>query len=278
MRKRRLSPVPCGLVLLMTVAGLVSTAHGFTREVALTEIEPAAVLSPDCYLAAFNTCSNWIWVYEDAPGAVWGQVFDPNDCPAGCYNGGSVVEILLYARCEAAPAGIGGVRVDAVDANACPVALLCESGPLELTHCVAGDRWTTIPLGPACHLNGNPFAVSVVWGTARAVKFATDNGIANLYCSQGVREAFPGCYSEFLTCAGWTIPPQNAFVYVTDFNGDTVLDDMCALYGAPYSLAFPYAYGFGYLPNNLMIGVGLDCIGPSRVEDTTWGRVKAMYE
>lgn len=237
-------------------------------------------LATDCTLQDYNLCSSWIWTFNDAQGAVWGHVFDPNDCAGGCLNGGAVSEVLLYGRCNVVPGDIGGLRVDAVDANNCPTALLCETGPLELTHCVAGDRWTTIALDPNdCHLSGNPFAVSIVWGTDGEITFATDNGIANLACSQGVTGTFPGCFSTVPTCGGYTMPAaQKSFIFVTDFNGDTLLDDLCAIYGAPYGLAFPYVSGYGYLANNLVLSVGLDCSSPTAVEPTSWGHVKALYE
>jgi hypothetical protein len=236
-------------------------------------------LSADCDLQDYNLCSSWIWVFNDAQGAQWGAVFDPNDCPGGCINGGSVSEVLLYGRCAVVPGDINGIRIDQVDANNCPTALLCETGSIELTHCVAGDRWTTIPMDVTdCHVNGNPFAVSIVWGTAGEIQFATDNGIANLYCSQGITGTFPGCYSTTPTCPGWTIGAQGTFIFVTDFNGDTILDDLCALYGTPYPLAFPYVFGYGYMPNNLVLAVGLDCSHPTAVEPTSWGHVKALFE
>jgi hypothetical protein len=55
-----------------------------------------------------------------------------------------------------------------------------------------------------------------------------------------------------------------------------VLDDLCELYGGPYPLVFPYS--LDYIPNNLVIGVGLVCSEPSSVEPTSWGRVKALFE
>lgn len=247
----------------------------------LDRLDPGAGvygLSGECNLHGFNICSGWNWIFNDARGAEWGHLFDPNDCPGGCLNGGAVSEVILYSSCSVVPGDIGGVRIDAVDANGCRTALLCDSGPLELTHCVGGDRWTVIPFDPNdCHLNGNPFAVSVVWGTEGEVHFATDNGLANLCCSNGVTGTFPGCFSTVPSCPGWIIPTQATFVFVTDFNGDTFLDDLCKVYGAPYPLSFPYVYGYGYLPNNLMVGVRLDCSDPTSAERTSWGRVKSLY-
>jgi hypothetical protein len=56
------------------------------------------------------------------------------------------------------------------------------------------------------------------------------------------------------------------------------LDDLCAVYGYPYPLAFPYVPYYGYLPNNLMLVAGLDCHTPTAVENTSWGHLKALYE
>lgn len=78
------------------------------------------------------------------------------------------------------------MRLYAVDANGCPTALLADTGPLDLAHCVAGDRWTVVD--------------------------------------------------------------------------------------------FPYVYTYGYLPNRLMIGIGLNCSTPWPAQPATWGRVKALYE
>lgn len=259
-----------------------AAAFPFTREahVLSGETYVGPLGTADCGLQDYNLCSSWIWTFNDAQGAQWGHVFDPNDCAGGCLNGGAVSEVLLYARCAAVPGGIGGVRIDAVDAANCRTALLCASGALELVHCVAGDRWTAIPMPVEdCHLNGNPFAVSVVWGPAGEVQFATDNGVANLFCSQGVTGTFPGCFSTVPTCGGYVVPAlQKSFIYVTDFNGDTLLDDLCEIYGSPYGLAFPYVPGHGYLANNLLLSVSLDCSSPAAVEPTSWGRVRALFE
>jgi hypothetical protein len=65
---------------------------------------------------------------------------------------------------------------------------------------------------------------------------------------------------------------------VTDFNGDTTLDDLCSIYGYPYGVAFPYYYPYGYIPNNVVLQVGLDCTSPTATQNTSWGNVKALYE
>ena len=71
---------------------------------------------------------------------------------------------------------------------------------------------------------------------------------------------------------------QHSYIYVTDVTGDTVPDDLCALYGYPYPLAFPYYAPYGYLPNNLIIALAMDCTVPENASATSWGRVKALYE
>ena len=69
------------------------------------------------------------------------------------------------------------------------------------------------------------------------------------------------------------------YVYVTDMDGDTVLEDLCELYGAPYPLSFPYIAGYGYQPNNLFAIAMVRCSSsPSRVENTSWGHVRALFE
>lgn len=259
--------------VLPAAAGAYTRGLGHFRG----ETSPAQSLWGDCVLQDYNICSSWIWQFEDTPGAVWGAVFDPNDCPGGCWNGGAVTEVILYARCQRVPGEIGGVRVVAVDAGGCPTSLIYESGPLALTHCVRGDRWSTIPIGSA-HLGGNPFAVQIVWGPQGDVRLATDNALANLFCSLDYTGTFPGCFSEYPTCPGWRMPPQASFIFVTDWDGDTVLDDLCSLLGKPSPLSFPYLPGYGLLNNSLIMSVGLDCGPPYGVENTSWGRVRALFE
>jgi len=237
-------------------------------------------MAVDCVLDAYDTCAGWVWVFSAVDGAVWGNVFDPEECPGGCLNGGALSEVWVYSRCASGTGVIGEVRVVRVDAVGCPTALLWSSGSITTTHCVSGDRWTHVATR-LTHL-GNPFAIQLEWagsaGSPNHVQFATDNGIANLFCSMGVYGSFPGCSGSTLTCSGWTIPPQRAFIYIADLNGDTILDDICSLYGAPFPLSFPYFYPYGYLPNNLMLRVGLDCSTPTAVVPTTWGRVKSLFE
>jgi hypothetical protein len=276
MRKALLAAAVVALSLSMT-----SGAFAFTKVAERFDGGASPYgLSGDCTLLDYNLCSSWIWTFNDAQGAIWGHVFDPNDCASACINGGAVSSVVLYSRCNVVPGSVNSIRIDAVDANNCPTALLCETGPLSLTHCVAGDRWTTIALDPNdCHLGGNPFAVSIEFGVAGDITYATDNGIANLFCANGVTGTFPGCFSTVPTCGGYVAPTvQKSFIFVTDFNGDTILDDLCAMYGQPYGLAFPYVSGYGYMVNNLIMAVGLDCSSPTATENSTWGHVKALYE
>jgi len=260
-------------LVLLTVAN----ANAFTKEAA--RVEPGSRpygLSVDCVLSAYNWCSGWIWTFCETPGAVWGVVLDPNNCAGGCANGGAVSEVYLYSRCAAAPGALGGLGVQTVDAANCLVALLYDSGPFTVTHCISGDRWTTVVM-PNVHVFGNPFALTVTWGAdVTNPGLATDNGVGNLYCSQGYT-GFPGCATTGYTCVGWTVPPQITFIYFTDVDGNGTLDDMCALYGAPYGMSFPYVYYYGYMSNNLIMAVGLDCNSPTAVEPTSWGHVKALY-
>jgi len=272
------------LTAAIVVLGLsvAMNASAYTKQAARYDAQGAPYsLSVDCTLAAGNFCAGWIWVFNEAQGGVWGAVLDPNDCAGGCYNGGAVSEITLYSRCATVPGALDGVGVAAVDGVGCRTSLLYDSGPVTVVHCVSGDRWTVFTTPPT-HVFGNPFAVTVTWGPASAgvnnPQLATDNGIANLFCSMGVVGAFPGCATTALTCSGWTMPPQRTFIYVTDFNGDGFLDDICALYATPYPLSFPYFYPYGYLSNNLNLSVGLDCSSPTAVENTSWGHVKALYE
>jgi hypothetical protein len=235
-------------------------------------------LSQDCTLQAYNLCACWLWVFTEAPGAVWGTVYDPNDCDPACGNGGAVSEIFLYSRCDVAPGQHGGVGVSTVDANNCLVDELWNSGPFTTFSCVAGDRITTIDVPiEESHVNGERFAVTVTWGDGTA-QLGTEATIAALFCSFGVIGGFPGCATSTCTCTGWTLPTANTFLWVSDFTGDTIPDDICDLYGYPYALGFPYYPGYGYLYNNLMISVGLDCTSPTAVEPTSWGHVKALYE
>lgn len=256
--------------------------HPFTKTAAVMDAHGAPYgLSTDCTLANSNFCAGWIWVFNSLEGSEWGAVLNSSECPGGCVNGGAVSEIILYSRCTAAPGTIDNLGVTAVDAVDCPSGSpLYASGPVTVTHCVSGDRWTTFQT-PLTHTFGNPFAVTITFGPqsggSNNPAFATDNGISNLYCSQGIIGS-PGCASTAYSCAGWTLPPQRTFIYITDFNGDGILDDLCALYGAPYPLSFPYFYPYGYLPNNLVVSVGLDCSSPTAVENSSWGHVKALYQ
>jgi len=271
------------MVAAIAVLGLAvaMNASAFTREAVRMDAGAAPyALSADCTLDAHNICAGWIWTFNVAGGEVWGAVLDANNCSGGCLNGGAVTEITLYSRCATVPGSFGGLGLTAVDATGCPTGIpYYASGPLTVTHCVSGDRWTVFPVVPSAHTLGRPFAVTLTWGAEmHNPDFATDNGIANLFCSQGVTGLFPGCSGSTLTCSGWTIPPQNSFIYIADINADTVPDDICAIYGSPSPLSFPYLYPYGYLPNNLILSVGFDCSSPTAVENSTWGHVKALYE
>lgn len=275
------------LTAAIAVLGLAvaMNASAYTKQAAKFDAQGAPYgLVTDCTLNSANLCAGWIWVFNDVEGAVWGSVMSPNECPGGCLNGGAVSEIILYARCATTPGRIGGVGISSVDAIGCRTGSLYDSGPADMVHCVVGDRWTVFPLQTPVHLGGNPFAVTVTWGPnptgTSNPQLATDNGIANLYCSQnpGSFGIFPGCAASTSDCTTWTIPAQKTYIYVTDVNGDGILDDFCSIYGAPYPLAFPYLYPYGYLPNNLIISVGLDCSSPTATENTSWGHVKSLYE
>ena len=147
---------------------------------------------------------------------------------------------------------------------------------------MTGDRWTRIPT-PTFGLNGNPFAVTVTWGPQTGgisnPQLASDNTLCNLMCQRNpsVYGVFPGCATSFNDCSRWSLPPQRTYVYVSDINQDGQLDDICALYGAPYPLAFPYYAPYGYLPNNLVISIGLDCGLVSAVSESSRGGVKALF-
>jgi hypothetical protein len=280
---RRMLSVGRLMIMIMALQLVASDASGFTRHAEVSEAGAGPYgLSTDCTLAVYNNCAGWIWLFDDVEGAVWGAVFDPNDCPGGCATGGAVSEIALYSRCASSPGRVNGIGIAAVDAVGCRTALLYDSGPMSIVHCLPGDRWTTIPT-PLVHLGGNPFAVTVTWGPGAPgssnPRLATDDGIANLFCMMLCMPGeLPGCALRGCPCEGWTLPLQNSFIYVSDINGDGELEDICALYGGPYSLGFPYIYPYGYLPNNLMISVVLDCTSPTTVEPASWGRVKALFE
>jgi hypothetical protein len=273
---RRLLCPGLGFLLL----ALPFRADGYTRQQVAADLgsHPSG-LSEDCVLTAYNTCSGWIWIFSDVEGAVWGLVLDPADCPGGCRNGGAASDVYLYSRCASVPGTLGGIGLCSVDARGCPTDLLYESGPLTVTHCVSGDRWTHLEL-PLAHVNGNPFALTVEWGPASGSgesnpQLATDCGLGNLLC----RSFMEYCAGTSSACDSWDLRdyPQVTFIYVTDLDGGGDLEDICALYGAPESLAFPYLYGYGYLPNNLLAVVGLDCSSPTAVEPTSWGHVKALF-
>ena len=267
-------------ILLLSLAA--TGAAAFTREATSFDGDPfPQSLSQDCLLLNYNTCSGWVWLFSDDPGAVWGTVLDPDDCSGGCASGGAVTDIWFWGYCSpAAPAVIGGLAVSLVDAISCPTAMLWHSGPVTVYSCISGDRWTHVHVPYWQHLNGCQFAITIEWGPSdpSLMRFSTDNGMGNLFCWLGYVGTFPGCATTGLNCDLWCCPPppQETFIYVTDFNGDTILDDLCSIYGMPYPLWFPYVGGYGYLPNNLMVVAGLDCHNPTAVENTSWGRVKAL--
>jgi len=243
-------------------------------------------LSSDCLISSGNRCAGWVWVFTAPENDVWGTVLDPNDCAAGCANGGAVTDITLRVYClSAAPPGtINDISISAVDGVGCLTGTpLYSSGPVTVLECTSTDRWQTYTI-PATHVNGNPFAVTVTWGPEVAgsnlPQFSTDNGIANLYCNQnpGVFPVFPGCGNSTADCTSWVLPAQHTYIYATDLTGDTVADDLCTYYGQPYPLSFPYFYPYGYLPNNLMCNVGLDCNSPTATESGSWGHVKSLYQ
>ena len=274
------------LLLAIVVFALVLpvTVSAFTREVRERDSDHLSLtVDQDCLILNYNTCSGWVWIFSDAPGAVWGTVLDPNDCPGGCPSVGAVSDIWFWGLCSpSAPATIGGVGVELVDALGCPMTPLWHSGPLTVYSCIATDRWSHVYVPIAeTHLEGQPFALTVKWGPeSPQMKFASDNGLGNLFCWLGYVETYPGCATTGLTCMGWdwTAPGQASYIYITDFDGDTVLDDLCELYGSPYPLWFPYVAGYGYLPNNLMLIAGVVFGWPSSVKNTSWGHVKALYE
>ena len=273
------------LVLLGIVAMRGSSAAFTHKAVRSDRARAPATLSSDCWLTSGNLCAGWIWVFNDVQGAVWGTVLDPQSC-VGPWPSGGVDEIDLYSRCSSTPAQIGGVGISSVDGVGCRTTLLWQSPPVTVVNCVSGDRWTVIrPAG--ARVGNNPFAVTVTWGpgytgfgTSSNAQLATDNGIANLYCRNNPTLAgvFPGCATSTTSCVGWTIPPQRTYIYVTDLNGDGTLDDVCALYGQPYPLAFPYLYPYGYLPNNLIISVGLPAGISVSTRPTTWGHMKQLFD
>jgi hypothetical protein len=267
-------------VLAMSLA-LAANANAFTKQaVPMGNEGSPSGLSQDCVLQSYNICSCWIWVFTEVPGSLYGAVFDPTDCPGGCQlpsggPGGAVSDIWLYSRCTAS-GDFGVVGVSTIDPTGCPVTELYNTGPFTTTHCVVNDRWTHIDV-PLIHVNGEPFAITIEWGSG-AAQLASDNGIANLICSFGITGTFPGCFNSTCTCSGWSLSPATSFVYTRDFTGDTIPDDICAIYGYPYALAFPYYPGIGYIPNNIVLQVGLDCTNPTATENTSWGHVKALYE
>jgi hypothetical protein len=159
------------LTAAIAVVGLslAMNASAFTREMAHFDASGAPYgLSVDCTISASNICSSWIWVFNEAEGGVWGAVMDPNSCAGGCLNGGAVSEITLYSRCATVPGQINGVGVATVDALGCPTGMLYDSGPVTVTQCVSGDRYTVFSV-PLVHVEGNPFAITITWGPVSEV-------------------------------------------------------------------------------------------------------------
>ena len=273
-RMRSAPAIRAGTVATLAVVLLAPESAGaYHRALAAAADAPAPYgLSADCTLQYYNICSCYLWVYSDQEHAVWGSVFDPEDCPGGCMTGGAVKEIRLFSVCATAPATLDAIRIQTVDAAGCPTALLYDSGgPIDIVHCVIGDHWTTIPV-PLVHVGGRPFVVQVEWGPTGSLQIASDNPWKNYQCYSGSPE---GCLLPGCGCSSWEIPPQRSFIYVTDRDGDGTLDDLCSDYGAPEAIT---SYVYSDVPDNLLISVVLDCQSPTATEAGTWGRVKHLFE
>jgi len=238
-------------------------------------------MAMDCVLQGFDACSGWIWIFNDVQGAVWGSLFDTRECTSGCASDMRVREIYLYSICTATPAHFGGVGITSVDAMGCPTTLLYQSGPATIVNCTARDRWTILTT-PSVPVSG-AFAVTVTWGPQAGgvsnPRFALDEEYADAVCESdpSVFGVFPGCASSGASCETWGPQPQRSYIYVTDLNHDGKLDDVCAIYGLPYTLNLPIPYGYASWANNMILGVGLRCGGPTAVEPSSWGRVKALF-
>jgi hypothetical protein len=238
-------------------------------------------MSVDCVLQEFSACSGWIWLCGDDEGAVWGTVYDVEDCPGSCASGVSVSEIYLYTVCASTPARFGGVGIASVDGVDCLADPLYDSGPLTIVHCTPGDRWNIIET-PPIPVNGR-FAVTVTWGPRvdgiSNPRFAVDAETADFFCSADPSRygVFPGCATSEASCHDWIRHAQSSFLYVTDVDGDTTPDDLCKLYGYPYPVRPYYSYLY-YTTNNILMGVGLECTGSTAVQPSTWGRVKNLFE
>lgn len=260
--------------------GASGPAAGFERVAERLESPAGPLLAGPCQIAEFDVCSCFVWIWTLPRDAVWGTILDPQEMPANCAAG--VIRSVRFAtRCApGAPASLDDVRIQAVDASGCPTATLWSSGPVTVTHCSAADMWTSLAV-PDVAVPGGDFVVALEIGptTPRRVRLVSDSGIANLYCRQGTM-GFPGCDTG-CSCPGWVIPPVSSYIFADDFDGNTVVDDLCAVYGMPYPLAFPYVAGYGYLPNNLLLEVQIDPAATSVEEGaagvTSWGRVKALY-
>jgi len=272
------------IVVLMSAFAATGSAFAFTRTAEKYDGgSKTPLLSTDCVLNSANLCAGWIWALNDVEGAVWGTVLDPAECYSQGLGIQKVTQIALYTLCSATAGRIDNVAISRINAQNCRTDLVYESGPITVVHCVSGDHWTIIqPARP--EVGDWRFAVTVTWGpgyhgtgTTSDVQLATDNGIANLYCeiNPGV-VAFPGCGSTTSSCAGWSLQTERSFVYVSDVNGH--LEDLCARYGVPAPLSFPYLYPYGYLPNNLMVSVGIDVWGATAVQPTSWGHVKSLFQ
>ena len=281
------------ILAVAAVVGLIALSDtnvlAFTREsVPLGETPFHGFRAQECLLQSYNNCAGWTWVFRDTEGAVWGTVLDPDDCIGGCENGGQVCGIWFWSDCDPSPADLNNVGIHTIDPVNCLTGTLWNSGPITVYSCVEGDRWTYVQVPPEqAAVNGQPFAVTLEWGSESQsqAKLVTDNGICNLFCSLGYMGTFPGCQESLATCSGWhvMIPPQLTYIYITDWDGDTILDDICSIYGVPYPLFFPYVLGYGYLPNNLMLRAALYCGGETgvdsspKVNSSSWGHVKALY-
>ena len=238
-------------------------------------------MSMDCVLQEFSACSGWIWVCNDDAGAVWGTLYRTRDCPGNCTSSTNVREIYLYTICSSTPAHFGGVGIVDVNERLCPTALLYQSPPMTIVTCTAGNHWTTIETPPV-PVSGS-FAVTVTWGPrvngVSNPQFALDEEYADARCiSNPGYVGFPGCATSQETCDDAVLCADlRSFIYVTDINHDGKLEDLCALYGEPTGLDIMFPYGYAFWANSMLMGVGLECAGPTALDPGSWGRVKALF-
>jgi hypothetical protein len=248
MRKMLLAAAVC--MLAVSVAG-----NGFAldRAKTLTQIgdesrDPSPWGSTDyCTLSYYNTCTGWIYVWGGwSVSDVVGVAFDPASCPPKADECATLLGAWFYFRntypTYGYTAAVGCATQGSVPSHLGAVTYL--SDPQEWI-----ERWNWVDLAN-CHVGGG--GVAIIHFTATGpLSMAT--------------EALP------LSCGGGskicqTCPqPANSYYYGSLATGN-------------FSGSSFYAGVYNPSATDILMDIVVACVGPTAVESSSWGNLKAMYE